>query len=238
MTETMPKMTIAEMGETLTAARYVSDWGHGGDMRSLVGDMPKEPSTNLERAAMIAFDVAVIGEPKFGSPSGIDQRDRNELIDLLSNGLRIAIVDERENGGDGRSDVDRARLVLTSMSMVRTAREHVDGIATEALENSGLESIRRTSGMDVTGFSEKDVGAIAIGMPDMIADPASAKHVVDLVKGAMRPSADDLIDHRLRMAEATWPAVVAPEPKAPVSMGKGPSEPPLVAPSKVRDAGR
>lgn len=238
MTETMPKMTIAEMGETLSAARYVSDWGHGGDMRSLVGDAPKEPSTNLERAAMIAFDVAVIGEPGFGSPSGIDQRDRNELVDLLSNGLRIAIVDERENGNDGRTDVDRARLILTSMSLVKTAREHVDGIATDSLENSELESIRSTSGMDVTGFSKSDVGAIAVGMPDMIADPAAAGHVVHLVKGALARSTDDLIDHRLEMADATWPAVVASEPKAASSIGKGPSEAIVVASSRGRDSGR
>lgn len=238
MTETMPRMTIAEMGQTLAAAKYVSDWGHGGDMRSFMGEQPREPSTDLERAAMIAFDVAVIGEPKFGAVGGVPQQDRNDLVDLLSNGLRIAIVDERENGTDGRTDVDRARLILTSMSMVKTAREHVDGFQPDALENSELESIRTTAGIDVRGFSMSDVNAIAVGMPDMIADPAAARHVVDIVKGALSPSADDLVDNRLQMADATWPGVVPVEPKAATSLGKGPVEASPATMPRGRDAGR
>lgn len=221
MTDTMPKMTLAEMGETITATRYVSDWGHGGDMRAFMGGEPKEPRSDVERAAMIAFDVAVLGESKFDTPGGVPQEDRNDLVDVIGAALRIAIVDERENGTDGRTDVDRARLVLTSMTMVKAAREHVVGLEPDPLENFELDSIRTRSGLDLSGFSEKDVHAVAVGMTDMIADPASARHVVDVVRAATKVSVDGIGEERICMADATWPAVAREPSQAPVSVAKG-----------------
>ena len=227
MADGMRGITTREMGEAISIARHVDSWGAGGEMRAFMGDEPKPPSTSLERAAVIAFDVASTGERGFGGATVSGRPDRGGLSALLEAGIRIAVVDERDNGGDGRNDVDRARLVLASMAMVATMREHFPGSPPEPLENPVLEAMRRKSGLESSAFDESDARAVGIGMPDMVKGAEAGRQVVAAVRGAMEPSVDDRFEDRLRMAEATWPAVEtrdrASSPPLGASPSKGPS---------------
>jgi hypothetical protein len=256
--DAMPKMTLQEMGETISMTKYVGDWGPGGEMRSFMGDEPKEPSTSLERAAMMAYELAVmdgvsmahgaealrpgsaLGRSLDAGPGGIDRRDRDDLLEVLSAGLRIAIVDERENGRDGRSDVDRARLVLVSMAMVKSARERADGMEPAPLENRVLESARRKSGLESSILNAHDAHRLGTGMIDLIDGEGAMRQVLEAVKGARTPMRDDALEDRLRMADASWPAVRPRETEKPVSATRGSADAsvPLAAMGRAADRGR
>lgn len=238
--DSMPKMTLPEMSETISTTKYVDSWGPGGEMRSWMGDQPKEPSTNLERAAMLAMDVAITGEDGFGTERGVSGNDRNRLVDMMSSGLRIAIVDERENGNDGRNDVDRARLILVSTAMVAAARDRSDGLEPSELDNRVLESARRKSGIEASMFDGHDASRLAVGMTDMIVGEGAMRQVVDAVKGARTPMRDDAVEDRLRMADATWPAVKPRETEKAVSAARGSLDAsvPVAAMGRGSDKGR
>jgi hypothetical protein len=204
------KLTLKEMGETAMITRQVDMWGMGGDMRGISGDDPMPPGSPLERAAIIAFDVAMQSEENGGRPiAGERVSGRDRLLELTSVALRLAIVDEREGGSDGRTDVDRARQVLVSMAMVLAMRDRADGLEPSMLENAMLDGMRRKSGLEASAFSLEDAHAVAVGMGDMVKGEEAVRQVASAMRGSLTPSIYAGVEDRLEMADATWPQAVA-----------------------------
>lgn len=234
MLESMPKMTIQEMGQTHSIMRAVDLWADGGDMRSFAGGDPMPPSSSLERASILAFDVARLDDPGRGHGPG----SRNDLLELMGNGLRIAIVDEREGGNDGRSDVDRARLILTSMAMILAARDQADGLEPAQLENPALEAMRQRSGLEASALDRKDAHALGVGMTDMVHGEEANRQIREALSRALKPAEFSLVEDRLRMADATWPQVEPRDPPRAVSAAKGPEQAVLPAEAAMARLGR
>lgn len=209
----MPKLTLKEMGETSMIMRQVDMWSAGGDMRAIAGDDPTPPASRLERAAIIAFDVALQGESNGGRDVGRGgHSDRANLIEVLSTSLRLAIVNERQNetaanGPDGRNDLDRARLILVSMASVLMMRDRADGFDPDPLDNPILQSMRLHSGIDPTAFDRKDAGGVGVGMGDMVEGAEARRQLSEGLARSLTPSSDLDVEVRIEMAEATWPDV-------------------------------
>lgn len=204
----LPRMTIAEMGQTSMIVRQVDMWAAGGDMRAISGADPSPPASSLERASIIAFDAMMGSEANSGrTPSDRGHTVRDQAIELLHVGLRLAIADERQNGDRGGTDVDRARQILVSMAMVQVARDHHDGMEPAPLANPILEAARLRSGIEASALSRDDAVALGNGMGDMVGGQPAVAQIRDAMDRAFSPSRNDVLEARLTMGDATWPSV-------------------------------
>jgi hypothetical protein len=219
MTDTMPKLTIHELSQTTKAANFVASWGSHGDLRNLSGET-SEPASPLERSAMIAFE-AITQRGEMGDPRGSRfHDDRNQMIDLMSNGMRLAVVEERQNF-EPRSDIERARAILISTALVAEGRAAHDGSRDMPFDFTVLENVRKLSGMDRLEMNRPEAGALGVGMADLI-DRADLKAAVaqTIAKGT-QAFGDPELERAIIRSDVAVPLVRVRENGVPVSAAKG-----------------
>lgn len=221
MTDTMPKLTIQELSETTKAANYIASWGPDGDLRSFAGEV-NEPASRLERSAMIAFEAIA---PKFDKEihrgGSSFQDDRNEMIDLISNGMRLAVVEERQNAHEERTDLQRARSILISTALVVEGRAAHDGGRDFPFDFTALENIRKLAGLQDIKMDRPEAGAIGVGMADLIERKDLEAKVAQTIGKGKEPFADQDLEFSMMVLSSTLPQIRVRDAGPIVSAGKG-----------------
>jgi hypothetical protein len=227
--ETFSKMTIAEMGESIRISKEVDMMGHQGWGRRLYGnDEPYElraGAPEMTRAAIVAFNVY--------AQDAIDEgrMDRDEASGRFGRALRIAVVEDRDRGDEPRTDADRARMIVTAVSLVEAFEQHVPGFVPEDISKVGEDRVDRAP-VDFMDVTAGDANRFAIGMPDMIEDPKAALQLKTAMDASWRVDVDPELDMMVARHDALVPAspVVVEERPVARSTTRGPEAAPVVAP--------
>lgn len=211
--EGLGRLSVAEMGVAIVATRRMEDYGLGGEMRSALGHdfYPQDVKSSIERPALIAFNAyheAALENPEY---------ERAEGVDRVGRALRIAIVNERDNGMNGMedaSDVIRAHAILKSVAIVE-AMEFPD-----MFEPSSpmIGNIFGRLGIELDQVKGQDASRISVGMMDLVEDADLARGLREALK-LERVEETSLGRHLQVMADAI-PRIADPvTEKAPLSVG-------------------
>lgn len=181
------RASVQDHGIALHVTRRIEQYGLGGDMVGALGDdfYPSEVKSSIERPAILAFNVyheAASEDPSY---------ERFEGTRRFMPAVLMSLTNERDEGLEGRSDIDRAHAILKAVSIVEAAEfpSHFEP------SSQMIGTIFGSTGVEASSL-EKESTRVMVGMADLIEDPELAKSI----KLGIQPVSADQSDSFLQSA--------------------------------------